>query len=68
MWNVTQDTLLTLKPKIYWFCILLLPTLTGTESLKPCIQLFAPIKKKFFGSNLFQKKVAAEGNSLEATW
>ena len=60
VWNVIQDALLTLNSDIYCFCIKhhyqqAYNLKTGTESLKPYIQLFFPIKKKFFGSNLFQK-------------
>ena len=34
---------------------------TTTESLNPCIQLFIPIKRIFFGSILFQKKSQRRG-------
>ena len=70
--NVIQNILLTLKPNLYCFClehhyqhglfclkylhIVAYNLPTETESLKPCIQLFLPIKMKFFGSILFQNK------------
>ena len=40
---------------------------TRTESLKPCIQLFVPIKKGIFGAYSFSEQVAAKGNFIEAT-
>ena len=68
--NVIQNILLTLKPNLYCFClehhyqhglfclkylhIVAYNLPTETESLKPCIQLFLPIKMTFFGLFFFR--------------
>ena len=72
VWNVIQNVLLTSKPNICCFCLIICvifadpsnkPIIYGPQllSLKPCIQLFISIERKFFGSILFQNKSQRRG-------
>ena len=67
VWNVIQNVLMTLKPNIYCFCLVIYVTF-AYPSNKRIIDGPYSYKKYIFRVYYFSEQVAAKRNSLEATW